>query len=219
MLTAAGGAWAADPTALDVAMKSLHAALPPRVVQDELILSVQPAHPARFVGVRFAHESWSILHPYELNENGVFVLDYPIPEGLREIRYRIVVDGELMTDPSNPVTDQDSTGSVLSVFTLEKDPVRPILNPRQERDGSVTFVFRGTAGKRVSLVGDFNNWDPYMDFLAEDAPGSYSITLRVPAGTHWYYFSSEGRRILDMFNAASAVAPGGAAVSIFTLPS
>jgi hypothetical protein len=219
MLAGDGGAWAADPTALDVAMKSLHAAVPPRVVQDELVLSVQPARPAHFVGVRFAHESWAILHSYERNEYGVYVFDYPIPEGLREIRYRIVVDGAMMSDPTNPVTGEDATGSILSVFTLEKDPVRPILNPRQERDGSVTFVFRGSAGRRVAIVGDFNDWDPYMDFLAETSPGSYSITLRVPPGTHWYYFSSDGRRILDMFNAASAVAPGGATVSIFTLPS
>ena len=219
MLAAAGGAWAADPTALDVAMKSLQAAVPPRVVQDELVLSFQPTRPARFVGVRFANESWAILHAYERNENGVFVFDYPIPEGLREIRYRIVVDGAVMADPSNPATDEDATGSILSVFTLDKDPVRPIVNPRQQPDGSVTFVFRGSAGRRVSIVGDFNNWDPSMDFLAEDSPGSYSITLRVPPGTHWYYFNSDGRRILDMFNAASARAPSGATVSIFTLPS
>lgn len=219
LLGAAGGAWAADSTALDVAMKSLRAAQPPRVVQDELVLSARPDRPARFVGVRFAHESWAILHSYERNENGVFVLDYPIPEGMREFRYRIVVDGEVMTDPTNPVTDRDATGSILSVFTLDRDPVHPILNPKQLPDGSVTFVFRGTAGRRVSIVGDFNNWDPFMDYLSEDSPGSYSITLRVMPGTHWYYFSSDGRRILDMFNAAAATDPDGAFVSTFTLSS
>ena len=43
-------------------------------------------------------------------------------------------------------------------------------------------MFRGKPGRRVSLVGDFNNWDPFMDPLDETSPGSYSVTLRVPAG-------------------------------------
>jgi 1,4-alpha-glucan branching enzyme len=189
------------------------------MVEDALILSFSPAVPARFVGVRFANESWAVLHPCALNENGVFVLDYPVPEGLREIRYRVVVDGQWMADPLNPAVDTDVAGTQVSVFTLDSEPARPVVNPRVERDGSVTFVYQGTAGRRVSIVGDFNNWDPFMDYLSEGQPGSYSVTLRMPAGVHWYYFVSDGRRILDRFNAASATDPDGAAVSTFTLPS
>jgi len=219
MVAAAGGAWAASPLSLDMAMKSITTAQPPHVVQDALILSLHPDRPTRFVGVRFANESWAVLHPYAVNENGVFVLDYPLPEGLREIRYRIVVDGELMADPTNPVVDTDLTGTEVSVVILTQDPVRPIVNPRQERDGSVTFVFHGTAGRRVAIVGDFNNWDPFMDFLAEGDSGAYSVTLRIPPGTHWYYFVSDGRRILDSYNTARAEDPDGSIVNIFTLPS
>ena len=219
LLATAGGAWAANPVSLDVAMKLLPAALPPHMVEDTLILSFQPAAPARFVGVRFASESWTVLHPCAVNENGVFVLDYPVPEGLREIRYRVVVDGQWMADPLNPDIDTDAAGTQVSVFTLDKEPARPVVNPRVERDGSITFVYQGTAGHRVSLVGDFNNWDPFMDYLSEGQPGSYSVTLRMPPGVHWYYFVSDGRRILDRFNAASAVDPDGSAVSTFTLRS
>ena len=55
-----------------------------------------------------------------MNERGVFVLDYPVPEGVREIHYRIVVDGLWMPDPANPVTEPDGAGALLSVYTLEK---------------------------------------------------------------------------------------------------
>jgi hypothetical protein len=46
----------------------------------------------------------------------------------------------------------------------------------------------------------------------------YRITLRVPAGEHWYYFFTEGRRILDMFNPETGVDPDGNTVSYFSSP-
>jgi len=218
LATSVGTADAANPLDLDIALKGIRSSQPPRMVQDELVLSLKPSHPVRFVGARFAHESWKVLHAYSLNDKGVFVLDYPVPDGVREIRYRIVVDGLWMPDPSNPQTDVDPDGITFSVFTLDHEVPRPILNPTPQADGDITFVFHGTPGKQVALVGDFNNWDPFMDLLQETAPGSYSITLRVPAGEHWYYFFTEGRRVLDRFNAQRGVDPDGMSVSSFTFP-
>jgi hypothetical protein len=220
LLAAAGPLFGANPVSVGLAVMTLTAAQPPRMVDDDLILSYKPDHGVRFVGARFRHESWKVLHPYAKNEHGVYVLDYPVPEGVRDIRYRIVVDGLWMADPANPRVDSDDTGEEFSVVTLSQEPVRPIVNPRREGDGEVTFTFRGTPGRRVSLLGDFNNWDPFMDFLSEtQSPGLYRITLRVPPGPHWYVFFTEGRRVLDMFNAESAVDPDGAPVSTFAFAS
>jgi hypothetical protein len=219
LLFAAGRLFAANPLSLDFAVMNISAAQPPHMVEDELILSCKPAHQAHFVGVRFAHESWKVLHPYAVNAKGVFVLDYPVPEGVREIRYRITVDGLWMADPANPTTDQDAVGETFSVYTLEREPFRPIINPRHEPDGAITFTFHGQPGRRVALLGDFNNWDPFMDYLAEKTPGLYTITLRVPAGPHWYTFFTDGRKVLDMFNPGTGVDPEGATVSYFSLSS
>jgi 1,4-alpha-glucan branching enzyme len=216
MLASAGTAFAANPAALRIAVQSIAATQPPHMVEDTLLLSLKPDKPARFVGVRFAHESWRILHPYERNENGVFVYNLPVPVGVREIRYRIVVDGLWMPDPANPRMDADQAGNMLSVFTLDKDPVRPIVNPRVESDGSVTFTYTGAPGGRVTLVGDFNNWDPFMESMEETAPGTYTITLRVPTGRHWYFFFTEGRRVLDPYNPQSGIDPDGVKVSYFS---
>jgi Glycogen recognition site of AMP-activated protein kinase len=219
LLLGPAAAFAANPISLDVAVKSIRSSQPPRMVENELVLSFKPERPVRFVGVRFAHESWKILHPYAMNERGVFVLDYPVPEGVLEIRYRIVVDGLWMADPANPVTDTDDAGVSFSVYRLENEPARTVVNPKPDSGGALTFVFKGSPGRRVSIVGDFNNWDPFMDPLHETAPGSYSVTLRVPAGEHWYYFFSDGRRILDRFNAQTGVDPDGGTVSYFASPS
>jgi hypothetical protein len=211
----AAAAHAASPISLDIAVKSIGMAQPPRLVGDVLILSFKPDQPVRFVGVRFAHESWKVLHPCALNQKGVFVLDYALPEGVREVRYRVVEDGLWTIDPSNPDTDVDASGVAFSVFTLETEPVRPIINPKPDTGGGLTFLFNGNPGHRVALVGDFNNWDPFMDLLDESAQGTYSITLRVPPGEHWYYFFSDGRRILDRHNAQTGVTPDGDTVSYF----
>jgi len=219
MAMSAAAAHAASPISLDIAVKSIGLPQPPHMVGDILILSFRPDPPVQFVGVRFAHESWKILHPCAQNEKGVFVLDYELPEGVQEVRYRIVEDGLWTTDPSNPDTEVDASGVAFSVYTLESEPVRPIINPKPDASGGLTFSFSGAPGRRVALVGDFNDWDPFMDLLDETAPGNYSITLRVPPGEHWYYFFTDGRRILDRHNAQTGVTPDGDTVSYFTNPS
>jgi 1,4-alpha-glucan branching enzyme len=105
------------------------------------------------------------------------------------------------------------------VFKLENEPVRTVINPKPAPGGALSFVFRGSPGRRVSIVGDFNNWDPFMDPMDEISPGSYSVTLRVSAGEHWYYFFSDGRRILDRYNAQTGRDPDGVTVSYFAFPS
>jgi hypothetical protein len=219
LLLGPAAAFAANPLTVEIAVRSIDSSQPPRMVEDELVLSYMPEKPVRFVGARFEHEAWRTLHPYAVNDRGVFVLDYPVPEGVREIRYRIVVDGLWMPDPANPVTEADGAGASFSVYKLENEPVRPVVNPKPAPDGALTFVFRGSPGRRVSIVGDFNNWDPFMDPLDETSPGSYSVTLRVPAGEHWYYFFSDGRRILDRYNAQTGRDPDGVTVSYFAFPS
>ena len=110
MLASAGNAFAVNPVTLQIAVQSIESTEPPHMLGDTLLLSLKPDRPARFVGVRFAHEDWRILHSYEMNENGVFVYDFPVPEGVREIRYRVVVDGLWMPDPANPRVEADDAG-------------------------------------------------------------------------------------------------------------
>ena len=151
------------------------------------------------------------------NQYGVFVLDYEVPENTQTIRYRLVVDGLWVSDPSNPSVQTDDQGIAFSLFSIESEPERPLLNPRFGADGHVSFVFRGPPGRRVTIQGDFNNWDPFVNPLAEIKPGLYSITLQLLPGEHWYRFFSDGRRLLDRFNSDTATDPDGEPVSYFVL--
>jgi len=203
------------PLVLDLTLNGMKEPQPPSLVGDVLILSYKPAHPreVRFVGARFETEDYTVLHPFSRNQYGVYVLDYEVPEKTTAILYRLVVDGLWLNDPSNPETQPDDQGNLISLFAIEKEPPRVVINPHREADGSVTFVFRGQPGRRVTIQGDFNNWDPFVNQLVETEPGLYRINLRLLPGGHWYRFFTDGHRLLDRYNTDTGVDADGQPVS------
>jgi hypothetical protein len=231
LVAAAASASAASPAAIDVAVRTIRTMQAPALVGDTLILTYRSPVRARFVGVRFYHELGSVLHVYSVNEQGVFVLDYPLPAGLDRIAYRIVVDGLWMTDPSNPVVETNGEGVEVSVFRMETEPQRNIVNPAVKADRTVaveggtpvyraTFLYRGTPGARVSLVGDFNGWDPFDPdgLMTEVGSGVFSVTIEVRPGRHYYAYFAGGRKVLDEANSETGIDPDGRRVSAFTVP-
>ena len=217
LVGSAAAASATSPTAIDVAVRTIRTMQAPRLVGDTLLLTYRSRDLVRFVGVRFRHEQWALLHAYAVNENGVFVLDYPLPVGAGRLAYRIMVDGVWMTDPSNPFVETDERGVEVSVFEVESEPWRSVVNP-EVKAGKATFVYLGTPGARVSLVGDFNGWDPFIQLMTEERPGRFSATIEVRPGRHYYAFFAAGRKVLDEANSETGVDPDGRRVSSFTVP-
>jgi hypothetical protein len=219
LVATAAGASAASPAAVDVAVRTIRTMQAPTLVGDTLILTYRSPTKVRFVGARFTHELGSVLHVYSVNEQGVFVLDYPLPAGLDRVAYRIVVDGLWMTDPSNPAVEIDERGVEVSMYYVEIEPQRSIVNP-DVKAGRATFVYRGTPGARVSLVGDFNGWDPFdPDSLMEEIrSGVFTLTVDVRPGRHYYAYFAGGRKVLDDANSETVVDPDGRRVSSFTVP-
>jgi hypothetical protein len=209
--------FALDDLYLNLKAMSYAQARAPEIVDDVVFFTYQSESPVRHVAIRFAHEDFSILHSYSRNGNGIFVLDYPLPEKVTVLRYRIVVDGLWMRDPLNPAIETDRRGEEFSVLEIGKVE-RITANPRWQRDGSALFVYRGAAGKTVALVGDFNNWDPFLDRLYETEPGVYEISLRLRSGNHGYYFFIDGNRVLDPRNYGVMENQDGLAVSVFSWP-
>ena len=84
----------------------------------------------------------------------------------------------------------------------------------------MTFRFRGRPGRFVSLIGEFNRWDPFWEPMPEDPrrPGLYQLTLRLSPGQHYYVFSVDGERVPDPLNVELAEDSEGFRVSTFRLP-
>ena len=59
---------------------------------------------------------------------------------------------------------------------------------------AVTFVFRAPGATRVSLVGDFNGWDPNATPLARATTGDvWTTRVSLEHGLHAYAFVIDGR--------------------------
>jgi hypothetical protein len=173
----------------------------PEIMDDVIFFSCKPAYPARYVGIAFAHEEFREVHLFERNEHGVLFYFYPIPEALRSLDYRLVIDGLWTSDPKNPLKLRAAGGIILSRFEIPPEEIELSLkSPVIRNDGSVEFNLAAPSGSRIYLSGSFNGWDPYMYRLNEVRPGLYSFTLRLLPGTYSYIFQAEGKKYLDLLN-------------------
>jgi 1,4-alpha-glucan branching enzyme len=61
----------------------------------------------------------------------------------------------------------------------------------------VDFICRAPEAKSVSLVGDFNNWDPAAHPMTRMPDGGWLIRMELPHGHHQYVFLVDGKPTLD----------------------
>lgn len=188
----------------------------PEVFEDGVIFTAPSSY--RRVGIAFAHEGFAQVYwfrklllpkdnptPEEekkkqalYTDSGILFHVYTLPEHIRELEYRLVIDGLWTSDPGNPEYRMDASGlihSVVSVPDLAKSPSTFDAPP-----GSLSFIYTGPPGESITVAGDFNGWDPFMYTLSEKTPGHYSLTLPLPPGTYQYVFFHRGQRLLDPHN-------------------
>lgn len=176
----------------------------PDVFEGAVIFTASAAR--RRVGVAFAHENFSRVHWFKKLDSprasagaGVLLYVYEYPRQLRELEYRLIVDGLWVPDPWNPPARMDGgTGLAYSVVVLPPSAARTEIAASET--GMVRFEFEAPSGEAVSVSGSFNNWDPFMYEMEEIRPGVYSLSLPLPPGTHRYVFYLRGERLLDPRN-------------------
>ncbi|WP_206184461.1 isoamylase early set domain-containing protein [Thermoactinospora rubra] len=65
------------------------------------------------------------------------------------------------------------------------------------------FTLNGEVTGPVSVVGDFNGWDPYAHPMKRQEDGRYSVSVSVPEGeTFAFRYLGEGGRWFDDPHAA-----------------
>ncbi len=192
----------------------------PQIMEDKLVFLYKPHEPTRFVGAAFAHEDYTDIHPFRINENDVFYLVLPLPEDQSVLNYRLVVDGLWMADPSNASRRKDSAGISISSLNLPPSETRDLSSPQIKRDGQVTFIFKGIPGERIYLAGSFNHWDPFLYEMNELTPpsGIYELTLPIQRGTHYYHFLYRGTPYTDPQNLTLSMDRNGQEVSVLYIP-
>ncbi len=61
----------------------------------------------------------------------------------------------------------------------------------------VDFFCHAPQAKSVSLIGDFNGWDPAAHPMNRMPDGGWVIRLELPHGHHQYLFLVDGKPTLD----------------------
>ena len=77
----------------------------------------------------------------------------------------------------------------------------------KRRSRTITFVLPGDIGP-VSVVGDFNGWDPHSHPMRKRSNGTRSVTVEVPPGSHPFRYLAEPGRFFDDAD-ADAIEPNG----------
>lgn len=219
LLPLSGAAMEPPDINIHLEIRQMEEAKAPYFLGNKCIITYKADHPIRYVGAAFEHEQFSVIHPFLKNQHDTFILIFPIETNSRieELKYRIVVDGLWMADPKNPNYILDKNGIAISSIQVP-DRLSIITSaPVAEPDGSVRFIYKGPEDRNVYLVGDFNNWDPFMHKLKEVRPGYYQVRLRLLPGNHFYYFVSNGLKILDPLNSKQGLDYEGDEVSFFSL--
>jgi len=210
--------FANDNLQLYLYIQSLESAGPPQLLGELIILTYQEKRPVYYVGARFDHEQYKVLHKYMINSHDIFVLVIPWPLEETKIKYRIVVDGLWMDDPFNSQYEADPTGVRHSLIYIPPSEREIFVSPEIMEQGRAKFIYQGNSGEDVFIAGDFNNWDPFLNRLVEKSPGVYIITLKLYAGQHYYYFVVNSVHLPDPNNKEIMYDADGFPVSTFIIP-
>jgi hypothetical protein len=238
LIIIASFSWADDweTFALVDQLLRIHKPSAPVIVDDHVIFTADSS--LRRVGVAFAHENFSnvywfrpliipldrlneqfdpLVSPDSLMDSGIQFHVQQLPSNLKELEYRLVVNGLWTVDPLNPQTSRDPvSGLALSVLRLPYRPLPP--NPLNGLPEGLNFTFRGPPGEIITVAGNFNGWDPFMYELRENPEGVYGIIIPLPPGTYQYVFYHRGQRYVDPYNPKRIYARDGSAASEIVIP-
>ncbi len=114
-------------------------------------------------------------------------------------RYRFLIDGLWKRDPDNPETTIDDYGTELSLFTIKIPIIVVKSNPIHIKDNFYIFYYKDDKARSVSLVGDFNFWNPYSNPMHKNKSGLWEVVIDIPPGEYGYRFLVDGIYRTDPF--------------------
>jgi 1,4-alpha-glucan branching enzyme len=186
------------------------------MLASEGILFTYKNRGARTVSISGNFRAWKTA-AMERSDNGVWYYFLPAGEQGREIKYKFMVDGTWIMDPQNPERVDDGMGSYLSVAGPAVKAEGRQVSWRSIGKNSVEFrLWRPGAGI-VSLVGDFNHWNPEDDLLSKGRDGIWRLRKKLFPGVYRYKYIIDGEWSPDIYNARSASDDTGETCSIIEI--
>lgn len=173
-----------------------------------------------FIAGNFTNEK---LMPMKRNKYGVFYHIHKLNDNnelnITKYLYRFFIDGIWNLDPSNQ-NKAIINNTEISIFEfddfmnyhLAKTEILKkhiSKNPLESNVFLVEFKIHESHLKRilnkdkinsVSIVSNFNFWNPYSNFLEKDEKGIYRWKTKLFKGNYFYNFVVDGEWILDPLN-------------------
>jgi len=121
-----------------------------------------------------------------------------------KVEYKFNVDGLWTEDPNNFFKIDDKMGSYISIAENDKPTDGAFATYKITGKNKVLFQTYNPKAKIISLVGDFNGWNPENDLMKRGNDGIWRLEKRLYSGVHRYKFIIDGKWTPDFFNPDSA---------------
>lgn len=154
------------------------------------------------------------LKKMDRSDNGIWYYFLPAGESRSEIKYKFMVDNIWITDPENSDRTDDGMGSYFSIVepVIKNDGTH--VTYRTINDRTIEFrICRPKAGF-ISIVGDFNHWNPEHDLLVKGRDGIWRLRKKLFPGVYRYLYNIDGEWLPDIYNKRSGSDDTGEVCSI-----
>lgn len=185
------------------------------VCQDGVLFTYRSRN-ARSVRIAGSFNGWKPV-PMERSGSGIWYHFLPAASSSRNITYKFMVDGIWTPDPLNEDRVDDRVGSYLSVTEPVVKTEGKQVSWRKSGKNAIEFRIYRPDASLISLVGDFNNWNPENDILARGQDGIWRLRKKLFPGTYRYEFIVDGEWVPDIYNVRSGSDNTGAICSIIEI--
>lgn len=148
------------------------------------------------------------LKQMKRSNHGVWYYFYTSSKG-EDLKYKFNIDGFWTSDPKNSNSEDDNAGSYISQTSFTTTEHARFVTFKMHENGIIEFRTYRPDARIISLVGDFNNWNPENDILQKNSRGIWTLKKRLPKGTYRYIFIVDGKWKTDLYNPRTSSDPGG----------
>jgi 1,4-alpha-glucan branching enzyme len=179
------------------------------------LFTIKSRH-SRRVAIAGTFSQWKLRYMTRGRE-GVWYYFLPADDRAREIEYKFNIDGTWSEDRSNPFNKEDRYGSLISTLKTPHIPEGKQITYRMKGKGIIEFRIFNPHARLITVVGDFNNWNPENNILARGEDGIWRTTMRLPSGTYRYRYIVDGRYSPDIYNRSSGSDDNGDLCSVLSV--
>jgi 1,4-alpha-glucan branching enzyme len=104
------------------------------------------------------------------------------------------------------------------INSQQREPVSALHRYSAKRSAKpVNFICHAPGAKEVSLIGDFNGWEPTIHPMKRQPDGAWMVQVQLSHGHHQYLFFVDGQAYLDPLAQGVARTANGERVSLLAI--